>query len=121
MTENNVHLPAPVVNGTGTFTPPGETPPPVDPVSPETARRGALLVEHKILGRRISEAKARRAEIEDEMTKLDAVKSLAMKLAGLTEAERKLLEDQLSIATQRRIDAAKAEAAVPDLPAPAGD
>lgn len=116
MAENNVHLPPPVVNGTGVFTPAGELPPPAAPVSPEQARRDALLVEHKILGRRIAEAKARRAEIEDEMTKLDAVKSLAMKLAGLTDAERKLLEDQLALSAQRRIDAAAT-----DPPAPAGN
>ena len=117
MPDNDVVLPPPVVNGTGTFIPPGEPVPPPPPVSPEKAKRDLLLIEHKLLGRKIAEAKARRAEIEDELTKIDAVASLAMKLAALSPAERELLEAQLSASLQRRLDAEKA-AADPETPAP---
>lgn len=94
--------------GTGVFTPPGETPPPPPQPSPETARRLELLVEHKRLGAELAALKARRAAVEEELAKLDARQSLALKLAALTPAERELLELTLAEKAQKRIDEAKA-------------
>lgn len=108
----------PKVDGTGSFFPPGAEAPAQAGGRPDKAARDSLLMEHKVLGAQIARAKARRAEIEDRLAKLDAKLSLAMKLAALTPAERELLEDTLSASAQRRIDAAKADATEP--PAPAG-
>lgn len=105
----------PKVDGTGSFYPPGVTPPAPPPVSPEAAERGRLLLEHKMLGATIINASARRAVIETQMVKIDAKQSLAMKLAALSPAERELLEDTLAEKAQRRIN----ETAT-DPPAPAG-
>lgn len=107
----------PKVDGTGSFFPPGVLGAPAPAAAPDKTARDTLLLEHKVLGSQIARAKARRADIEDAIAKLDAKLSLAMKLAALTPAERELLEDTLSASAQRRIDAA---AAAPDPPAPAG-
>lgn len=106
----------PKVEGTGSFFPPGVEVP-AQPANPDASAREQLLLEHKLLGVQIAKAKARRADIEDQMAKLDARKSLAMKLAAMTPAERELLEDTLAEAAQRRIDAAKQDDAAAEPPA----
>jgi hypothetical protein len=97
------------VSGTGTFTPPGEEPPEQPLPAEPAARRNVLLLQHKMIGIQIARLKAARAEIEDQLAQLDAHASLAMKLAGLTPAERALLEQTLAVKAQQQLDNSPAE------------
>ncbi len=97
------------VNGTGTFTPPGEQAPEQPLPAEPAARRNVLVLQHKMIGVQIARLKATRAEIEDQLAQLDAHASLAMKLAGLTPAERTLLEQTLAVKAQQQLDNSPAE------------